>query len=147
MAGLGVNDRIAELGQSVGDALLTPTRIYARPVRRILSHYRVKSVVHGLAHITGGGLHGNLERILPPGCRAFLDRRSWTIPPVMQWLQGLGGIDDDEMDRVFNMGIGLALVFNPHYENSIRRIVEEFGIECWKIGEIRAGDQGVQWID
>jgi phosphoribosylformylglycinamidine cyclo-ligase len=147
MAGLGVNDHVPELGQTVGDALLTPTRIYARPVRKILSHYKVKNVVHGIAHITGGGLHGNLERIIPPGCRAFIDRSSWQVPPVMTWLQGLGGIETDEMDRVFNMGIGLVLVFNPHYENSIRRILDEFQLENWKIGDIRAGEQGVQWAE
>jgi phosphoribosylformylglycinamidine cyclo-ligase len=147
MAGLGVNDHVPELGQTVGDALLTPTRIYARPVRKILSHYKVKNVVHGIAHITGGGLHGNLERIIPPGCRAFIDRNSWKIPPVMQWVQGLGGIEDDEMDRVFNMGLGLVLVFNPYYENSIRGILDEFQIENWKIGDIRPGEQGVQWVD
>ena len=147
LAGLGVNDHVTELGLTVGEALLTPTRIYARPVRRILSHYKVKNVVHGIAHITGGGLHGNLERIIPPGCRAVIDRRSWKIPPVMQWVQALGGIDDDEMDRVFNMGLGLVLVFNPHYENTIRRMFDDFGVESWKIGDIQAGEQGVQWVD
>jgi phosphoribosylformylglycinamidine cyclo-ligase len=145
MAGLGVNDHVAELGQTVGEALLAPTRIYARPVRRILSNYKVKSVVHGICHVTGGGIHGNLERIIPAGCRAVLDRRSWPIPPVMQWLQGLGGIADDEMDRVFNMGIGLVLVVSPYFENSIRRILDDFQLANWQIGQIVAGEQGVAW--
>jgi len=147
LAGLGVNDRVAELGQTVGEALLTPTKIYARPVRRILSHYKVKSVVHGICHVTGGGIQGNLERIIPQGVRAHLDRRSWPIPPVFQWLQGLGSVDDDEMDRVFNMGIGLVMVVSPYYENSIRRTLEDFGLQSWTLGDIRAGEQGVQWIE
>ena len=147
LAGLGVNDHVPELGQTVGEALLTPTRIYARPVRRILSNYKVKSVVHGICHVTGGGIHGNLERIIPAGLRAHLDRRSWPIAPVFQWLQGLGSVDDDEMDRVFNMGIGLIMVVSPYFENSIRRTLEDFGLESWVLGDIRPGEQGVQWVD
>src|SRR5262245_40402639 len=85
MAGLGVRDDVPELGQTVGEALLAPTRIYARPVRKILQYYRVKNVVHGIAHITGGGLRDNLERILPAGTRAVLDRNSWPVPKVFGW--------------------------------------------------------------
>lgn len=145
LAGLGVKDHVPELGQTVGDALMTPTRIYARPVRRILQYYRVKNVVHGIAHITGGGLQGNLERILPEGTRAVLERNCWEVPSVYPWLQRLGGIEDDEMDRVFNMGIGLALVFNPHYETTIRRMLEEAGMASWVLGEIVAGERAVVW--
>lgn len=145
LAGLGVKDHVPELGQTVGDALMTPTRIYSRPVRRILQYYRVKNVVHGIAHITGGGLQGNLERILPEGTRALLVRNCWEVPPVYPWLQRLGGIENDEMDRVFNMGIGLALVFNPHFETTIRSMLEEAGMASWVIGEIVAGERGVAW--
>jgi phosphoribosylformylglycinamidine cyclo-ligase len=145
LAGLGVHDVVAELNQTVGEALLTPTRIYTRPIRRILQHYKVKNVVHGIAHITGGGLRDNLERILPDGVRAVLDRGSWPVPPVFTWLQRLGGIDDDEMERVFNMGIGLVLVFNPHYEGTISRMLEEAGLAHWKIGEIASGPKSVAW--
>lgn len=145
MAGLGVDDLVPELDQTVGQALMTPTRIYARPVRQILNYYRGRHIVHGIAHITGGGFRQNLERILPNGCRAVLDRTSWTPPAVFQWLQGLGGIDDDEMERVFNMGIGMALVFNPQFENSIRRMLADAGIESWPIGEITAGKREVAW--
>src|SRR5437764_271142 len=70
LAGLGVHDQVPDLGQTVGEALLTPTRIYARPIRKILQHYKVKNVVHGIAHITGGGLRDNLERILPENIQA-----------------------------------------------------------------------------
>jgi phosphoribosylformylglycinamidine cyclo-ligase len=145
LAGLGVEDQIKELGQTVGDALMTPTRIYTRSVRKILQYYRHKNVVHGIAHITGGGLRDNLERILPEGTRAVLDRASWTVPAVFPWLQGLGNIDDDEMERVFNMGIGLALVFDPYFENSIRHMLEDHGLDNWVVGRIAAGPREVVW--
>lgn len=145
MNGLGGNDFVPALDQKLGDALLTPTRIYAKPVRRVLNYYKGRTVVHGIAHITGGGLHGNLERIIPAGCKAILERNSWKAPKVFEWLRGLGGVSDDEMDKVFNMGLGLALVFNPHYETTIRRIFEDFGMETWKVGEIVAGNGGCAW--
>jgi phosphoribosylformylglycinamidine cyclo-ligase len=146
MAGLGVRDEVPDLGgQTVGDALLTPTRIYSRPVRKILQHYRHKNVVHGIAHITGGGLRDNLERILPEGTRAVLDRTSWQVPPIFHWLQGLGNIDDDEMERVFNMGIGLVLVFDPYFENTIRSMLAEFNLPAWTLGTIQSGPRAVVW--
>lgn len=136
IAQLQVDDYVEELGQTVGDALMTPTRIYAQAVRKVLSHYKVKSVVHGLAHITGGGLRDNLERILPAAVRAEFDPGSWPQPPVFPWLQRLGGIDDDEMARVFNMGIGLVLVVSPFYAESIQRTLEDAGLPSWRIGRI-----------
>ncbi len=90
IAGHRVSDYVEELGATVGEALLTPTQIYVRPVRKVLNYYRVKNVVHGIAHITGGGLHENLERILPEGIQVVIDRGSWPIPPVFTWLQRLG---------------------------------------------------------
>src|SRR5437868_8005719 len=101
-AGLKVGDFVRELGRTVGEELLEPTRIYVRPVKHILEHYPVKRrVVRGLAHITGGGIVDNLPRILPPGRRAFI-KRDWPIPPVFAWLQRLGDVPQPEMDRVFN---------------------------------------------
>src|SRR6266849_563272 len=97
-AGLKVDNFIPELGRTVGEELLEPTRIYVRPVKNILQHYPVKKrVVRGLAHITGEGLPGNVPRVLPPGCRVFLKRGSWPVPPVFTWLQRLGDIDQSEM--------------------------------------------------
>ena len=145
IAGLKVGDHVEELGRTVGEALLTPTRIYVRPVRRILGHYAVKNVIHGIAHITGGGLHENLERILPEGCHAVIRRESWPVPPVFAWLQRLGEVDQAEMDQVFNMGIGLALVVSPFYFDSVRGQLAEFGLENWPIGQIEAGERGVAW--
>jgi phosphoribosylformylglycinamidine cyclo-ligase len=134
-AGLEVDDRVDELEATVGQVLLAPTRIYAQPLRKILSHYKVKNVVHGIAHITGGGLRENLQRILPDNVQAEINE-TWPVPPVFPWLRQLGNIDDGEMARVFNMGIGLVLVVSPFYADSIQRTLKEAGLENWQIGEI-----------
>ena len=130
---------------TVGEVLLRPTTIYARAVRGVLTHYKVKSVVHGIAHITGGGLHENLDRILPAGIGVTIDRGSWPVPPVFTWLQQLGDVDDEEMYRVFNMGIGLALVVSPYYAESIQQQLATSGLASWLIGRAVAGKQLVEW--
>ncbi len=111
----------------------------------VLGYYSVKNVVHGIAHITGGGLHENLERILPEGIQAVIERGSWTAPPIFSWLARLGEVDADEMDRVFNMGIGLVLIVSPYYAEAIRHQLADFGIESWTIGRTAAGVRGVAW--
>jgi phosphoribosylformylglycinamidine cyclo-ligase len=143
IADLSVDDYVDELGRTVGHALLEPTRIYTRVVRQVLNHYRVKSVVHGVAHITGGGIHDNLERILPQRCQAVIKRGSWPVPPIFTWLERLGEVDPAEMDRVFNMGIGLILVVSPYYADSIRSQLTDSNIENWTIGRIIDGPSGV----
>lgn len=145
-AGLRTTDHVPELGMTVGEALLAPTRIYVRSVKGILEHYPVKKrVVRGLAHITGEGLPGNVPRVLPPGCRAFLRKGSWEVPPLFSWLQRLGEIDDPEMLTVFNMGIGFVVIVSHYYAESIQRRLEEDRIKTWVIGEVRAGEPGVEW--
>jgi len=145
MAGLRVRNRVEEFGKTVGEILLTPTRIYAQPIRRILKHYTVKNVVHGIAHVTGGGIQENLERVIPEGVHAELARNSWDIPPVFKWIQQLGDVDDEEMDRVFNLGIGLVLVVSNYYADNIQRILHREGLESWKLGEIKSGGSGARW--
>jgi phosphoribosylformylglycinamidine cyclo-ligase len=141
MGGLAVDDAVAELGgRRVADVLLEPTRLYARPVRAVLRHYRVKHVVHGIAHITGGGLVENLGRIVPPGVQVELCRDTWPVPPVFPWVQRLGGIAADEMERVFNMGIGMVLVVSPHFADSILRQLADLGHDAWRIGTVRAAE-------
>jgi len=147
MAGLKVSDYVDELGETVGEALLKPTRIYVRPVRKVLNHYRVKNVVHGIAHITGGGLLENFVRIVPEGIRVVIDRGSWSIPAVFPWLQRLGQIEQSEMDHVFNNGIGLVLVVSPYYAESIRHQLADNGVESWVIGRVEAGPRGVTWSE
>ncbi|MFV1966942.1 MAG: phosphoribosylformylglycinamidine cyclo-ligase [Pirellulaceae bacterium] len=147
MAGLGVHDRVHELGQTVGEALLAPTRIYARPIRRILSYYRVKNVLHGIAHITGGGLLENLTRVMPEGTRAVIQRDSWDVPGVFAWLQQLGDIETEEMERVFNMGLGLVVVASAFYADNIRRLFADAGLDNWRIGHIAEGPKGAVWAE
>lgn len=145
IGGYSATDPVEELGQTVGEALLTPTRIYVRPMRNVLTYYRVKNVVHGIAHITGGGLHENLERILPEGIRVVIDRGTWPIPPIFTWLQRLGDVDQAEMDQVFNMGLGLVLVVAPFYAESIRHQLSRAGLDSWLIGRVEKGARGVAW--
>jgi phosphoribosylformylglycinamidine cyclo-ligase len=144
-AALDVHAHVVELGANVGDVLLTPTRVYARVVRSILAHYTKKSVVHGIAHITGGGLLENLARILPQNVEAKIDKQSWTVPPVFGWLQSLGDIEEKEMHRVFNMGVGLVLVVSPFFAESIRQQFADHGMASWTIGEVVAGTGDARW--
>jgi phosphoribosylformylglycinamidine cyclo-ligase len=145
-AKLRVGDFVPELGRKVGEELLEPTRIYVRPVLKIVHHYPVKRrVVRGLAHITGGGLVDNVPRVLPPGKRVFLKRGSWDVPPVFPWLQKLGNVPSDEMDRVFNMGIGFVMIVSPYYRDSIMSQLAEDRVKTWVIGDVRAGEPGVEW--
>jgi phosphoribosylformylglycinamidine cyclo-ligase len=146
-AGLKVTDHVPDLGRTIGAELLQPTRIYVRAIKNILDHYPIKKrVVRGLAHITGEGLGGNVPRVLPPGKCAFLQRGSWPVPPVFGWLQKLGDVEQAEMDRVFNNGIGFVMIVSRHFADSIqRRLVEEAGIPTYVIGDVREGEPDVEW--
>jgi phosphoribosylformylglycinamidine cyclo-ligase len=146
-AGLKVSDFVLELSRTVGEELLEPTCIYVRVVKNILQHYPVKRrVVRGLAHITGEGLEGNVPRVLPPGCRVFLERGSWPVPPVFRWLQALGPIEENEMFRVFNMGIGFVMIVSHYYAESIQRQLCEDRVPTFVIGEVREGEPGVEFV-
>jgi phosphoribosylformylglycinamidine cyclo-ligase len=127
-----------EAGRTLGEVLLTPTRIYVRSVLSTLKRYRRKRVITGMAHITGGGLPENVARILPPGCNAVIDRKSWAPPPVFPFLQGLG-VEADEMYRVFNMGIGYVLAVRPAFLGGILRNLRRAGEIPFVIGKVRSG--------
>ncbi len=145
-AGLAPETMVEELGRTVADELLEPTRLYVRAVKTVNRNYRVKRIIHGIAHITGGGLIDNPPRILPDGCAIKLRRGSWTVPRVFPWLQGLGSVDDAEMARVFNMGIGLILIVAEYYAEAIvRQVSHSAGIPAWVIGEVVPGDRNVVW--
>jgi phosphoribosylformylglycinamidine cyclo-ligase len=146
-AKLSVTDPVPELGATVGEALLTPTRLYAKPVRAVLARYPAKrGAVRGLANVTGGGLIDNLPRVLPPGRRAVLRRGSWPVPPVFGWLQRLGNVADEEMWKVFNMGVGFCVVCDPNYTARVMSRLTAEGIEAWPVGEIVAGEPGVEVV-
>ena len=102
-------------------------------------------MVHGIAHITGGGLHENLERILPEGFQVEIRRDSWPVPPVFTWLKRLGGVEEEEMYRVFNMGVGLAMVVSSYYAENIRQMLKQKGLESWVIGCVGSGKREVRW--
>jgi phosphoribosylformylglycinamidine cyclo-ligase len=138
-AGLELSRQIPKLGCTVGQALMTPTLIYSKLTRAVLRHYKVKNVVHGIGHITGGGLLENTERILPPNVDLIFERGSWDILPVFDWIAELGQIDQHEMDHVFNMGIGLVLIVSSYYAANIKAIVESQGYKCWNIGTAASG--------
>jgi phosphoribosylformylglycinamidine cyclo-ligase len=142
-----VADFVPAFGRTVGEELLEPTRIYVRPVKRILQHYPVKKrVVRGLAHITGGGLLDNIPRILPPGRRVFLQRGSWPVPPVFEWLKRLGEIEQAEMDHVFNQGIGFVMIVGSYYAESIVRQLADDRVPAFEIGQVREGEPGVEFV-
>lgn len=144
-AGLAVGDYVDELGATVGDALLTPTILYVKLVRSVLRHYKVKNIVHGIAHITGGGLLENTARILHPSVDLVFERGSWQVPPIFSWLQNLGNVDSEEMEHVFNMGLGLALVVSPFYANTIIDIASSLGFHASIIGRTHQGTGRSRW--
>ncbi|UYV13094.1 MAG: phosphoribosylformylglycinamidine cyclo-ligase [Phycisphaera sp.] len=126
--------------QSLGQVLLTPTRIYANSITRILRGYKVKRVVSGMAHITGGGLAGNLERSLHPGVDAVLDRKAWPVPPIFNFLKKHGNIRAPEMDKVFNMGVGYCVIVRPTFADAIADKLARLGEGVTRIGVIRKGE-------
>ena len=137
IAGLKGDDRVPELaGRTVHDLLLEPTRLYARPVLSVLRRFNAERSVHGIAHITGGGLAENLARVVPPSAQVVIERGSWTVPGVFPWLQRLGRIEAAEMERVFNMGIGMVLVVAPDVADAVREHLVELGCENWLIGMV-----------
>jgi phosphoribosylformylglycinamidine cyclo-ligase len=145
-AGLQPDSHVPELGRTVADEFLEPTRIYVRAVKTVYRHYRVKRTVHGIAHITGGGLIDNPPRVLPEGLAIRLRKGSWDVPPVFPWLQSLGSVPDEEMFRVFNMGIGLVLIVADYYAEAIARYLRtEVKLPAWVIGEVVPGNRDVVW--
>ncbi len=141
---LKLDQAYPELGEAsaektLGDVLLTPTRIYAKPIVKLLRKYKVKRVVSGMAHITGGGLPGNVNRALPNGCDARIHLPSWTVPSVFEFLQEQGGVAREEMFRVFNMGIGFVLIVRPTFAASVVKQLNRTGEDARVIGEIIKG--------
>lgn len=133
-----------DLDESVEDAVIRPTRIYVRPVLSLLKKYRRKRIVQAMAHITGSGLEGNVPRVVPDNCDVVLKRGSWPMPPVFRLIQALG-VDEEEMYRVFNMGIGFVLIVRPPFVASVVRHMERSGEQPFVIGTIRRGKGQLIW--
>jgi phosphoribosylformylglycinamidine cyclo-ligase len=139
-AGLDLESSPAELGRTVGEELLTPTRIYARDCLALAR----ACAVHAYAHVTGGGLAANLARVLPPDAAAVLDRGSWRPPPVFGLLAARGPVRPQEMERVFNMGVGMAAVLDASDADRALSLLAARDVPAWVIGEITAGTGTVQ---
>ncbi len=129
-----------ETEQTLGQVLLTPTRIYAKQVVSLLRKYKVKKVVSGMSHITGGGLVDNLPRALGPDLNAKINTKAWTVPPIFKFLQQHGRVEDAEMWRVFNMGIGYCVIVRPHFAESAARHLERKGERVHVIGKVTKGN-------
>lgn len=140
-AGLKVDTFLEELNETVGDALLTPHRNYTPQVHAILE---AGITVHAMAHISGGGMGGNLNRVLPKHCNAEIDTTTFPTLPVFKVMQAFGQIEAHEMYRAFNMGIGYVLVVEPKDIASIQTILSNLGEEVYHIGEIVPGEQEVK---
>ena len=128
-----------ELGTSLGDCLLTPTRIYVKPVLDVISKLTVK----GISHITGGGFNENIPRMLPDGISAKIDKGSYEVPAIFSIMQREGNISEHDMYNTFNMGIGMALVVDKADAQRAADILRENGENAYIIGETVSGDEGV----
>jgi phosphoribosylformylglycinamidine cyclo-ligase len=133
--GLSVHDELAGTGRSAADALLAVHRSYLDALERPLRD----RIVRGLAHITGGGVPGNLPRVLPAGLGAVVRRSSWSVPPLFRTLQRGGDVSTQEMDRVFNMGIGMIAVVDRAQAATVVDAAASTGIEAWIIGSVEPG--------
>ncbi len=130
---------VAEFGRTLGEELLTPTRIYVRPVLEILKSVSIK----GASHITGGGFYENIPRMLPDGICAEVDSRALPVPPVFSYIAKVGQIDDREMYNTFNMGVGMALIVSASDADRALEAVRGFGIPAAVLGRCRAGEKGI----
>ena len=124
---------------TLGQTLLTPTRIYVRSILDLLKACPVK----GIAHITGGGLPGNIPRVLPDTLECHIDPNAWHRPEIFQWLQSQGQVADDEMWRTFNCGIGLVIIVAPENGEKAKTLLEQCSETAFHIGQIEAGRAGV----
>jgi phosphoribosylformylglycinamidine cyclo-ligase len=139
-------DRPPELeGETLGEAILRPTRIYVRPVLKVLAGYKVKKVVKAMAHITGGGLPGNLPRVIPKGLSVRMKRDAWVVPPILKLIAAKGPVDSIEMMRVFNMGIGFVMIVSPYFIGPVMDRLRRMGERVTVLGKIRRGGPQVQW--
>ncbi|MCP4706313.1 MAG: phosphoribosylformylglycinamidine cyclo-ligase [candidate division Zixibacteria bacterium] len=138
-AGLKPNDKVESLEKSIGQTLLEVHKSYLAPINKIISEYEIA----GMAHITGGGIAGNLVRILPDNIQAIIQKGTWDNLPIFDWLQKNGPVDEAEMYRAFNMGIGYILVVSPDIANDVVESLKKMGESAYKIGKIQTGDKKV----
>lgn len=131
-AELSLDSSLDGLDNTLGETLLTPTRIYVTTILQLIKDFSI----HGLAHITGGGITRNVPRVLPQGCRADIRKNTWPIPPIFSHIQKFGHVEEDEMYRVFNMGIGFVLVVSADQEQAVIDRANALGEQAMGIGQI-----------
>ncbi|MFP5346791.1 MAG: phosphoribosylformylglycinamidine cyclo-ligase [Actinomycetes bacterium] len=137
-AGLTLDSAVPELGRTLGDELLEPTRLYARPCLALAADPACG--VHAFTHVTGGGLAANLARVLPGGLHAVVDRSSWVVPPVFGLVARLGNVPPDDLERTLNMGVGMvAVVASPGVDATLSALTSA-GLPAWVMGKVRSGD-------
>jgi len=141
-AGLALDAEPPDLGRPLGEELLTPTTIYAQDCLALAAMKGEGEAggVHAFAHVTGGGLAANLARVLPQGTGATVDRGTWHPPAIFGLLAGHGGIGQDEMERVFNMGVGMVAVVGPGDADRAADLLNARGIRTWRAGEVTPGE-------
>ena len=138
-----LDSNLPELGCRVGEALLQPHRSYAIPIHRLAD----AGILKGAAHITGGGIPGNLPRILPSGVEAQIEEGSWPELPIFRLLRRIGNLPDDEMWSTFNRGIGMTLIVSPRNLSKATRILKQLGEPFYPIGRIAKGKHGVRFVN
>jgi phosphoribosylformylglycinamidine cyclo-ligase len=134
---LGVDDKLDDLPHSIGMELLRPTKIYVKSLLNLIKNFNIR----GIVHITGGGFVDNIPRILPKACRAVILRGSWDVPPVFAIIKKMGNIDDAEMYRVFNMGIGMMVITTEKEASEVTERLENLGLRAYAIGFIDRKDE------
>lgn len=133
-----LNAYVDELGCSLADELLRPTRIYVRTIKELISRFGIK----GIAHITGGGFIENIPRILPDGLTARIERGSWSVHPVFKMIQRISGMQDEQIYNTFNMGIGMVLAVDSEEADAVVCAANSLGENAFIIGEVIAGENG-----
>jgi phosphoribosylformylglycinamidine cyclo-ligase len=143
-AGWDYSRNVPEFGTTLAEELLRPTRIYCRQVMSVIRSYQ-RRIVLAIAHITGGGLVENIPRVLPKGCSVVIDRTTWERPPVFDVVQKLGEVEEKEMYRVFNMGIGMVLIVPEYNANVVIRKLKRQRLNSRAIGEVVKGNGSVRF--
>jgi len=134
-----LDEKILELGKTLGEELLTPTEIYVKPVLTLISEIKVK----GISNITGGGFYENIPRCLPDGLSAKINKCAFEIPAVFKYIQEKGNIPERDMFNTFNMGIGMVCVVSEKRADSAVKILEKAGVKAYCIGRVEKGEEGV----
>ncbi len=143
--GLRAKDRVKGISKTIGEEMLVPTRIYVKPILSLLKEFQIR----GLAHITGGGITDNLPRVIPSGLKAVVWKGSWPVHPIFHFLQGAGNIEEQEMLRTFNNGIGMILVVPPKDTEKVLTCLKRMGEKAYPIGEVvkaKRTEEAVQYI-